>query len=584
MFLVSRARRVRRPARDAPLGTFRVESELTGDVPRARAEKRTDMLLMTLRYWVSSLVRTALVCLVLEGSAFAAGTEESLRLMAEGSADSISSAIGQLATDGSARSLQILQALEAQELVFDSQKTVFIAREGQHVDALSGAPGTPQGALEEVRLNNVLRRRLGPALAQLRLVSPDLAIRLEAATELAKRPTEELRGPMELALSREKDSTIVGLLRVGLAQVDLGSASVERKLAALAVLKEDGDISHRPDLERMTQQGADGTFAEPDAQVRRAASAAIASIDQRVLFINLFANLLYGLSLGSVLLLAALGLAITFGLMKVINMAHGEMLMIGAYTTFVVQGFFVENLPTIQDYYLLAALPAAFCVSGAVGLALERGVIRHLYGRPLETLLATWGISLLLIQLVRQKFGAQNVTVSNPSWLSGGWELMPNLVLPYSRIATIGFVTVVVAFVWLILNKTRLGLYVRAVTQNRAMAGNIGIPTSQIDMWTFVLGSGVAGLGGVALSQLGNVGPELGQGYIVDSFMVVVLGGVGSIFGTVVGAVGLGLANKLLEPAMGAVLGKIAILVLLVLFIQKRPQGIFALKGRAAEL
>jgi urea transport system permease protein len=542
------------------------------------------MLLLTLRYWVSSLVRTALVFLALEASAFAASTEESLRLMAEGSADSISTAIGQLATDGSARSLQILQALEDQELVFDSQKTAFIAREGQHLDALSGAPGSPQGAVEEVRLNNVLRRRLGPALAQLRLVSPDLATRLEAATELSKRPTEELRGPMELALSRETNSTIVGLLRVGLAQVDLGGASVERKLAALAVLKEDGDISHRPDLERMTQQGADGTFAEPDAQVRRAASAAIAAIDQRVLFINLFANLLYGLSLGSVLLLAALGLAITFGLMKVINMAHGEMLMIGAYTTFVVQGFFVENLPTIQDYYLLAALPAAFCVSGAVGLALERGVIRHLYGRPLETLLATWGISLLLIQLVRQKFGAQNVTVSNPSWLSGGWELMPNLVLPYSRIATIGFVTVVVAFVWLILNKTRLGLYVRAVTQNRAMAGNIGIPTSQIDMWTFVLGSGVAGLGGVALSQLGNVGPELGQGYIVDSFMVVVLGGVGSIFGTVVGAVGLGLANKLLEPAMGAVLGKIAILVLLVLFIQKRPQGIFALKGRAAEL
>jgi urea transport system permease protein len=542
------------------------------------------MLLKMKRSWLPALLAGILMCLLAQRSAYAATPDESLKLMGSGAPDSIETAITQLASNGGERALAILLALEAQELAFDSQNVAYISRSGQTLDAATGAPGAPQGQLSEVRLNNVIRRRLGPALAELRLSSSDRATRLAAAAELAKHPTEELRAPMELALSHEKDSAITQLLRVAMAQVDLGSESKERKLSALIVLKDDGDIAHRPDLERLLNRNADGTYSEPDADVRRAASAAVAAIDKRVLFINLVANLLYGLSLGSVLLLAALGLAITFGLMKVINMAHGEMLMIGAYTTYVVQKIFAEHLPSVQDYYLLAALPAAFCVAGGVGLALERGIIRHLYGRPLETLLATWGISLLLIQAVRQQFGAQNVTVSNPSWLSGGWELMPNLVLPYSRIATIGFVTVVVAFVWVILNKTRLGLYVRAVTQNRAMAGNIGIPTSKIDMWTFVLGSGVAGLGGVAISQLGNVGPELGQGYIVDSFMVVVLGGVGSIFGTVVGGVGLGLANKLLEPAMGAVLGKIAILVLLILFIQKRPQGIFALKGRAAEL
>jgi urea transport system permease protein len=285
-----------------------------------------------------------------------------------------------------------------------------------------------------------------------------------------------------------------------------------------------------------------------------------------------------------VLLLAALGLAITFGLMKVINMAHGEMLMIGAYATFVVQNLFNSALPALADYYLIAAVPVAFAAAGAVGLVLERTVVRYLYGRPLETLLATWGISLVLIQTVRLTFGAQNVTVANPSWISGGWELMPSVVMPYSRLVIIGFTVVVVTFVWFLLRRTRLGLYVRAVTQNRQMAGNLGIPTDKIDMWTFTFGSAVAGLGGVALSQLGNVGPELGQGFIVDSFMVVVLGGVGNIVGTISGALGLGIINKLLEPVAGAVMGKIVVLVLIILFIQKRPQGLFALKGRAAEL
>ncbi|MGH8732186.1 MAG: urea ABC transporter permease subunit UrtB, partial [Burkholderiales bacterium] len=283
----------------------------------------------------------------------------------------------------------------------------------------------------------------------------------------------------------------------------------------------------------------------------------------------------------SILLLAALGLAITYGLMGVINMAHGELIMIGAYTTYVVQGFF-RNSPFF-DWYLVAAVPAAFVVSALVGMALERSVIRWLYGRPLETLLATWGISLVLIQAVRTIFGAQNVQVENPAFMSGGIQVLSNVVMPWSRIWIIVFAAGVLVGMWLLLSKTRLGLYIRGVTQNRDMAACIGVPTARIDTWAFGLGSGIAGLAGCALSQLGNVGPDLGQGYIVDSFLVVVFGGVGQLAGTVYAALGLGFANKLLESWSGAVLAKIALLVFIIIFIQRRPQGLFALKGRAVE-
>jgi len=288
------------------------------------------------------------------------------------------------------------------------------------------------------------------------------------------------------------------------------------------------------------------------------------------------------LSLGSILLLVALGLAITYGLLGVINMAHGEMLMIGAYATYVTQQLFKSYAAAWVDWYLVAAIPVAFVVSGLVGVALERSVIRWLYGRPLETLLATWGISLFLIQLVRQIFGAQNVEVANPSWMSGGIAL-PNLVLPYNRIVIIGFSMFVLLLMWVILNRTRLGLFVRGVTQNRTMASCVGVPTTRIDLLAFGLGSGIAGLAGVALSQIGNVGPDMGQGYIIDSFMVVVSGGVGQLAGTVYAALGLGVLSKFLEPHIGAVLTKILVLVLIIAFIQKRPQGLFALKGRAVE-
>ena len=247
------------------------------------------------------------------------------------------------------------------------------------------------------------------------------------------------------------------------------------------------------------------------------------------------------------------------------------------------QNLFKDYLPGYFELYLIAAIPVSFLGSALVGIILERGIIRHLYGRPLETLLATWGISLILIQTIRLIFGAQNVEVANPSYLSGGVEVMNGVVFPYSRIAIIIFVVGVVISIWMLLQKTSLGLQVRAVTQNREMASCMGISTYKVDMYTFGLGSGVAGLGGLALSQIGNVGPELGQLYIVDSFMVVVLGGVGNIAGTVAGALSLGIFNKFLEPVAGAVLGKIIVLVLIIVVIQKRPQGLFALKGRMVD-
>jgi len=349
----------------------------------------------------------------------------------------------------------------------------------------------------------------------------------------------------------------------------------------LQAVKQLGESSAPPiqaSLQRLTQPQN-----EPDASVRAAAADSLKQIQQRLRWGDWLGQAFSGLSLGSILLLAALGLAITYGLLGVINMAHGEMLMLGAYATWLVQDLFARLAPQWLALYPIVALPVAFFITAAMGMALERLIIRHLYGRPLETLLATWGISLMLIQLVRLLFGAQNLEVANPGWLSGGWAVLPNLILPYNRIAVIVFVLLVLALTWLLLNKTRLGMNVRAVTQNRRMADCCGVPTGRVDMLAFGLGSGIAGLGGVALSQLGNVGPELGQGYIIDSFLVVVLGGVGQLAGTVVAAFGLGIINKLLEPQIGAVLGKIAILVLIVLFIQKRPQGLFAFKGRAID-
>jgi urea transport system permease protein len=505
--------------------------------------------------------------------------DQALSGIASEDREKLAEGIGVLGTLSDPRALVILKALEGGQLRIESSGRVLITSSAGMLDAKTGEPASPTGNGREPPINNRMRRSLTLAVARSELKASDRDVRLAAASELSRDPTAELAPDMRAALSGEKDSKIRELLSVSLASLDLTSSDPKLQLDALHSIQDTSSVSLLPAVRQL----ASDTNAEP--KVKDLAMNVQGSLERRVFLVSCVANLFYGLSLGSVLLLAALGLAITFGLMRVINMAHGEMLMIGAYSTFVVQNLVRQVAPGLFDWYLLLATPVAFIVCALIGVLLERSVIRFLYGRPLETLLATWGISLGLIQTVRLIFGAQNVAVENPAWLSGGWELMPTVVLPYSRIVTIVFSVVVVGFIWALLQKTRLGMYVRAVTQNREMAGNVGIPTRRIDVWTFALGSGVAGLGGVALSQLGNVGPELGQNYIVDCFMVVVLGGVGNVAGTVAGAMGLGVANKFLEPLTGAVLGKIMLLVVLILFIQWRPQGMFAPKGRlAAEL
>ena len=505
--------------------------------------------------------------------------------LAEKSRSKLKKAVIALGELGDPKALPILQALKEKRLRVAKDKQLLILDESgeKSLDALSGASvDISELSLKKPRVNNSIRRVIAVAIAKLKLGAEDSDIRLAAAEELLKRPNNSISELIEKALEKERNDTVRETLSLVLAKLNLNSDEKDKRIESLKTMREFGNNSLKLDLEALLEKDENGEFLEGDAKIRTLAEKAIKSIDRRQFFISQTANVFYGLSLGSILLLAALGLAITFGLMGVINMAHGEMLMLGAYSTFVVQNLFKSYIPTWFDWYLVVAIPTAFLVSALVGVLMERTVLRHLYGRPLETLLATWGISLLLIQTVRLIFGAQNVEVANPAFLSGGVQVFSGVVFPYSRIAIIVFVIFVVVSVWAALQKTALGLQVRAVTQNRAMASCMGISSRRVDMWTFGLGSGVAGLGGVALSQIGNVGPELGQFYIVDSFMVVVLGGVGKIAGTVVGAVGLGVTNKFLEPLTGAVLGKIIVLVFIILLIQKRPQGLFALKGRTA--
>jgi urea transport system permease protein len=529
-----------------------------------------------------SFIVTCLVCLITT-AAWAQDLRQTAKDLATSDKAKIALAVDNIARSSEPAALALLEALAKDALKIDAAGVPFVAGEGGQLSPVFGGAAKPSGALSTPLVDNRMRRQLEPALASLKLGFPDPKVRLSAAKDLAKSRNDELAPMIRAAVARETDAEIKTAMQMALAQIDLHGTDKQLKLAAIKAIDEAADASYKADLERIAAKDAQGKYVETDEELRRAAGAALSSIEVRAFWQSIVSNLFYGLSLGSVLLLCALGLAITFGLMRVINMAHGELLMIGAYATFAVQRFFQSYLPAHQDWYLIAAVPVAFVVAGAIGMALERTVIRFLYGRPLETLLATWGISLILIQTVRLIFGAQNVAVANPSYLAGGIEVMPGFVLTYSRLAVIVFASAVIGFVWFMLQKTPLGLHVRAVTQNRQMAAGIGIPTRRVDVWTFGIGSGVAGLGGVALSQLGNVGPELGQQYIVDSFMVVVLGGVGKLAGTLAGAFGLGIVNKLLEPAAGAVLGKIVILGFIILFIQRRPQGIFALKGRAAE-
>jgi urea transport system permease protein len=536
---------------------------------------------------IKLLVKILILCSLLALSPATARADQlanDLRALNSSDRGEVEKAVDAILSRRDTQALSILVALLDDKLRVDASGAAYKAADDGSLTPLSeGAPAKPVDAKTPL-VDNRLRRALEPAIASLRLSSPDREVRLEAAVDLCKRRNDELAPVVQKALAAEKDADVREKLELALAPLDLESNDQERKLRALRAIEASADPAYKQDVEKLLEKLPNGEYREANSDVRRAAASAQSSIELRATIFGLVGHLFYGLSLGSVLLLAALGLAITFGLMRVINMAHGELLMIGAYSTYVVQKAFQAYLPGYADLYLLLAIPVAFAVCTLIGMALERTVLRYFYGRPLETLLATWGISLILIQTVRVIFGAQNVTVANPSWLAGGVELLPGFVLTYSRVAVILFSAVVVAFVWFMLQRTPLGLHVRAVTQNRDMAASMGISTRRVDLWTFGIGSGVAGLGGVALSQLGNVGPELGQGYIVDSFMVVVLGGVGKLAGTLAGAFGLGIVNKLLEPMAGAVLGKIAILVFIILFIQRRPQGIFALKGRAAEV
>ena len=512
--------------------------------------------------------------------------EQALKDLGNKSRSKIKKAIKSLGNQGNAAALPALEALKGNRLRVSEDGTLIIlsesGEEGQ--DALTKKQVDLKSlSLRKPRINNSVRRVLSATIGKLQLQSSDPVIRLAAAKQLLKKSSSGLVELVEKALVTEKDNEIREVFNLVLAKEGLNSDDKQKRLESLKTIREFGNNDFKSILQGLLQKNDKDEFSESDPEIRKSAEKALSSIEGRQFFINQIANLFYGVSLGSILLLAALGLAITFGLMGVINMAHGEMLMIGAYSTFVIQNLFKEYLPSFFDWYLIAAIPTAFLVSGFVGIIMERSVIRHLYGRPLETLLATWGISLILIQTVRLIFGAQNVEVANPSYLSGGIQAFNGVVLPFNRIAIIIFVIFVVVLVWTLLQKSSLGLQVRAVTQNRGMASCVGIATHKIDMYTFGLGSGVAGLGGVALSQIGNVGPELGQLYIVDSFMVVVLGGVGKIAGTVAGAMGLGVLNKFLEPVAGAVLGKIFVLVLIIIVIQKRPQGLFALKGRMVD-
>ncbi|MFZ6773009.1 urea ABC transporter permease subunit UrtB [Undibacterium sp. SXout7W] len=491
-------------------------------------------------------------------------------------------AVNDIAASGNQEATLILNGLK-NETLYAKDDAVFLLEGDQATALLDGRHGPLPDGAEVITINNRLRGALDSALSGLKLFSAERAVRLSAAVALQKEATPEQLPLLNKAYLKENDPEIKSLLQMLIATANLQSSDPALRKAAVKALVDSPNANLKPVLQKMLAQNPDGSYGEPDESIRVEAVATLNAIDARISRTEFVGNLFYGISLGSVLLLAALGLAITFGLMGIINMAHGELLMIGAYTTYACQLLFRHFFPGALDAYLLLALPAAFTVSALVGIVLERTVIRWLYGRPLETLLCTWGISLVLMQGVRSIFGAQNVEVANPAWMSGGITVMGSLVLSYNRIIIIFFSLAVVLAVWLILNKTRLGLFVRAVTQNRRMADCVGVPTGKIDMLTFGLGSGIAGLGGVALSQLGNVGPDLGQSYIVDSFMVVVLGGVGQLAGTVIAAFGLGEVNKFLEPVAGAVMAKIVILVFIIVFIQRRPQGLFALKGRSVE-
>jgi urea transport system permease protein len=502
-------------------------------------------------------------------------TTEQARALTLGDTDTRVSALQKALASPDAQTAAFLQAM-ADDAVKISGTQVLMVRDGQAFNPVSGEATPLADNTEDVINNNRMRGEIDAALSALQLLSPNATLRVHAAKSVLKEPDPTKLAMLEKALASEANESVKKQMLLARAAIFLNSDQTDERMASAKTLAD----SQTPDTQLLLNQRLS---QEEDKQVRAQLQTSLLTIQASLNWGEKLGALFTGISLGSILLLVALGLAITYGLMGVINMAHGELMMIGAYATYVVQGLFRQYLPGMFDAYLLVAIPSAFLAAALVGAVLERLVLRHLYGRPLETLLATWGISLVLMQGVRSIFGAQNVGVENPSWMSGGVQLLANLSLPYNRLVIIGFALFVLVGMTLLISKTRLGLFVRGVTQNRPMASALGVNTARIDTYAFSLGCGIAGLAGCALSQIGNVGPDLGQSYIVDAFMVVVLGGVGQLAGTVYAAMGLGLMNKLLEGVAGAVLAKIAVLVFIIVFIQKRPQGIFAMKGRSAE-
>ena len=474
---------------------------------------------------------------------------------------------------------QLVAYIDQNELYTDSAGNTYILKNDEELlsyPQLQVVETWPSD-LSQVTLVNTLRKALNFGQAKVKLNSDDASQRL-AAVDILENNLDELDvATIKQLYLNEKSEGVKARLAQLKARLDFNSSDEFTKIEAVKVLAD----SNRPDVLALINQSLEQPQNNP--ALKAALIEAQNKIKTRIQISEWSGHVFSGLSTASILLLAALGLAITYGLLGVINMAHGELIMIGAYTTYVIQSFFKTHFAGLVDWYLLAAIPAAFLVSALIGMLIERTVIRPLYGRQLETLLATFGVSLILMQSVRMIFGAQNVEVSNVAWLSGGIALTPSLMLPYNRIAIIGFTVAVLLLLVFLLNKTRFGLFVRAVTQNRQMARAVGIRSARIDMLAFGLGSGLAGLAGCALAQVGNVGPDLGQNYIIDAFLVVVVGGVGQVWGAVLAALGLGISGTVLEIGLGAVLAKIILLVLVILFIQKRPQGLFAIKGRFVE-
>jgi len=526
-----------------------------------------------IRRWLALLIFVVSASL-----AYADGLDDTLARFQQDKFPETAKAIAELAVSGAPNAAVLLDALGDNRLFIDAgaHQLVYKTASGDVFNAKTNEklPGVDDSNLKKVRVNNSLRSAIDAAIGSLSLANPDVGKRIGAAEAVFKSRDAKALPAVEAALARETDPRAKAALEFarGAILVTNSSSPLADRLAAISTLKARADQDSASLLGEVIDKA-------DNPELKAAAQSALVSVKSNLALWNLVQNLWYGVSASSVLLLAAIGLAITFGVMGVINMAHGEMVMLGAYATFVVQSLLP---PSWSQWSLAISLPVAFAVSACVGMLIERFVIRFLYGRPLETLLATWGVSLILQQAVRTLFGANNRQVTAPAFMSGSFPL-GGLEIGSGRLWIIALAILVFVALQLVLRMTSFGLRMRAVTQNRRMASAMGISTDLIDMFAFALGSGIAGIAGVALSQIDNVSPNLGQGYIIDSFMVVVLGGVGNLWGTLLGAVVLGLANKLLEPIIGAVLAKILLLVCIILFIQKRPRGLFALKGRAVE-